>query len=412
MERRVVVTGIGAITPLGNDVKSFWNNIKEGRNGIDFIKGIDTSNLTVKIAGEVKDFDPVERVGKKESRRLDRFSQFALAAADEAVKSSKLDLDKIDKKRFGVIVGSGIGGLTTLEKDVRKVESGKSKRFSPFFIPMIIANLCSGNIAIKYRAKGLCQSVVTACATGADSIGQAYRAIKHGYVDVMIAGAAEAPITDCAIGGFDSLKALNTSNDPEKASRPFDKERSGFVMAEGAGILILETLESAEKRGAEILAEISGYGANCDAYHITAPEPNGDDAAECMKLAIDEAGINVQDISYINAHGTSTELNDSCETKAIKKCFGDYAYKVPVSSTKSMTGHLLGASSAIESIICIKAINDKFIPPTIHYENKDEELDLDYVPNVGREAEVNYAMSNAFGFGGHNTCLIFKKYSK
>lgn len=411
MERRVVVTGMGAVTPIGNNVETFWNNVKEGKCGIDFIKEIDTSDLRVKIAGEVKDFNAAEIIGKKESRRLDRYTQFAMAASEEAIKSSKIDLDKVDKNRFGVYVGSGIGGLGTLEKEISKTCGPEAKRVSPFFIPMSIINLCTGNIAIKYGAKGPCISTVTACASGNNNIGEAYRAIKHGYADIMLAGGSEAPITKVGIGGFDSLKTLNTSNDPNRASIPFDKERGGFVMGEGAGVLLLESLESAEARGAEILCEIAGYGSNCDAYHVTAPDPEGEGAAEAMKIAIEEGNIKKENVSYINAHGTSTELNDICETKAIKKVFGDLAYKIPVSSTKSMTGHLLGASGAIEAVICINAIKDSFIPATINLKNRDEELDLDYVPNKGRKAELEYVLSNSLGFGGHNAVLLFRKFS-
>ena len=411
MERRVVVTGMGSVTPIGNNVKTFWNNVKEGKCGIDFIKEIDTSDLRVKIAGEVKDFNSAEIIGKKESRRLDRYTQFAMAASEEAIKSSKIDLDKVDKNRFGVYVGSGIGGLGTLEKEISKTCGPEAKRVSPFFIPMSIINLCAGNIAIKYGAKGPCISTVTACASGNNNIGEAYRAIKHGYADIMLAGGSEAPITKVGIGGFDSLKTLNTSNDPNRASIPFDKERGGFVMGEGAGVLLLESLESAEARGAEILCEIAGYGSNCDAYHVTAPDPEGEGAAEAMKIAIEEGNIKKENVSYINAHGTSTELNDICETKAIKKVFGDLAYKIPVSSTKSMTGHLLGASGAIEAVICINAIKDSFIPATINLKNRDEELDLDYVPNKGRKAELEYVLSNSLGLGGHNAVLLFRKFS-
>ncbi len=412
MERRVVITGMGAITPVGNDVKSFWNNIKEGKCGIDYIKQIDTSDLRVKIAGEVKDFNPGEVLGKKESRRLDRFTQFALVAAEEAIKSSEIDLDKIDKNRFGVYVGAGIGGLSTIESEVKKLAGENKKRISPFFIPMCIINLCAGNIAIKYGAKGPCLSTVTACASGNNNIGEAYRAIKHGYADVMLAGGTEASITESGVGGFDSIKALNTSNDPNRASIPFDKDRGGFVMGEGSGILLLESLDSALERGAKILGEIVGYGSNCDAYHITAPEPEGLGAAAAIELALDEGKVNKEEIDYINAHGTSTELNDLGETLAIKKVFGEGAYNIPVSSTKSMTGHLLGASGAIEAVICVNAINDGFIPPTINYKNKDERLDLDYVPCKGRKKELNYVLSNSLGFGGHNAILLFKKFSE
>ena len=411
MERRVVMTGMGALTPIGNSVKEFWNNAKEGKNGIDYVTLVDKDEVSVKVVGEVKNFDAAEAVGKKESKRLDRFSQFALACADEAIKSSGLDLDNVDKNRIGVLVGSGIGGFSTIETEITKMATG-SKRVSPFFIPMAISNMAAGNISIKYGLKGPSTAVVTACATGTNGIGEAFRQIKHGYADIMLAGGVEAPITKIGIEGFNSLKALNTSNDPKIASIPFDSERSGFVMGEGAGILVLESLESAKKRNANILAEIVGYGSTCDAYHITSPDPDGEGASRAMTQAIEEAKINKEEVSYINAHGTSTKLNDKFETIAIKRTFGDYAYKIPVSSTKSMTGHLLGAAGAIEAIICIEALRDNFIPPTIGYKNKDEDCDLDYVPNVGRNHEVNYALTNSLGFGGHNATLLFKKWNE
>ncbi|MDY3207062.1 beta-ketoacyl-ACP synthase II [Clostridium baratii] len=411
MERRVVITGMGALTPIGNSVKEFWNNAKEGKNGIDYVTLVDKDEVSVKVVGEVKNFDAAEAVGKKESKRLDRFSQFALACADEAIKSSGLDLDNVDKNRIGVLVGSGIGGFSTIETEITKMATG-SKRVSPFFIPMAISNMAAGNISIKYGLKGPSTAVVTACATGTNGIGEAFRQIKHGYADIMLAGGVEAPITKIGIEGFNSLKALNTSNDPKIASIPFDSERSGFVMGEGAGILVLESLESAKKRNANILAEIVGYGSTCDAYHITSPDPDGEGASRAMTQAIEEAKINKEEVSYINAHGTSTKLNDKFETIAIKRTFGDYAYKIPVSSTKSMTGHLLGAAGAIEAIICIEALRDNFVPPTIGYRNKDEDCDLDYVPNVGRNHEVNYALTNSLGFGGHNATLLFKKWNE
>lgn len=412
MSRRVVITGMGAITPLGNDVESYWKGIKEGKLGIDFIKEIDTEHLEVKVAGEVKDFHPEELIGKKESRRLDRYAQFALVAADEAMKSSGLDLEKIDKKKFGVYVGAGIGGLITIEKEVIKMTTSKSKRVSPFFITMSIINLSAGNISIKYGAKGPSIAMVTACATGNNSIGEAYRLIKDGYADIMLAGSSEASITPVGLGGFTSMKALSSTTDPKKASIPFDKDRNGFVMGEGGAVLVLETEEAAVARGANILAEIVGYGTTSDAYHITSPHPEGEGAADSMLLAIEEAGIDKTEISYINAHGTSTPLNDRYETFAIKKALGDYAYKVPISSTKSMTGHLLGGAGSIEAVVCVKALIDGFIPATIGLENVDEELDLDYVPNVGREKELKYVLSNSLGFGGHNATLLFKKWEK
>mgnify|MGYP001077068969 CR=1 FL=1 len=409
MDRRVVITGMGAVTPIGNNVNEFWSNAKEGKLGIDFIKLLDNDLIDVKIAGEVKDFNPEPIISKKETKRLDRAEQFGLYAADEAIKNSGLDLEKEDLDKIGVIIGSGIGGLGTIEAEGTKLYTGASKRVSPFFIPMAISNLVAGNVAIKYGLRGTCTAVVTACATGTNSIGDAYRLIKHGYENVMLAGGAEAPITRIGVGGFNGMKALNTSNNPEKASIPFDKNRSGFVMGEGAGVVVLESLEHAQARGANIIAELVGYGTTCDAYHITSPAPDGSGAAKAMKQAIDEAGIKPEDVSYINAHGTSTALNDKFETAAIKTVFGDET-KVAISSTKSMTGHLLGAAGAIETIVCAKAVQEDFIPPTIGYETPDEELDLDYVPNKGREKELKYVLSNSLGFGGHNATLLFKKW--
>ncbi|MGL4107867.1 beta-ketoacyl-ACP synthase II [Clostridium sp. LP20] len=410
MDRRVVITGMGAITPIGNNVESFWSGIKDGKSGIDFLKNLNTEDLDVKVGAEVKEFNPGDFLGKKESRRLDRYSQFALVAAEEAMKSSGLDVEKIDTKRFGVYVGSGIGGFMTMESETSKYATGKSKRVSPFFVPMTIVNLGAGNIAIKYGARGPCTSIVTACATGNNNIGEAFRLIKHGYADTMLAGSAEAPINYMAVGGFSSMKALNTNNDIKRASIPFDKDRDGFVIGEGGAVLVLETAENAIARGANILAEIVGYGSTCDAYHITSPHPKGEGAADAMIQAIEEAGIERKDVSYINAHGTSTPLNDRYETYAIKKVFGEYAYKIPVSSIKSMTGHLLGGAGSIEAVACIKAIQDSFIPATIGLENPDEELDLDYVPKVGRKHELEYVLSNSLGFGGHNATLLLKKW--
>ncbi|MGL4774349.1 MAG: beta-ketoacyl-ACP synthase II [Clostridium sp.] len=411
MERRVVITGAGAVTPVGNNVEEFWNNIKEGKLGIDFIQGIDTENLQVKIAGEVKNFNAEDFVGKKEVKRLDRFTHFAVAATDEALKKSGLDLEKEDLKRIGVMIGSGIGGFNTIENESRKFFANGGKRISPFFITMAIINLGAGNVSIKYGFKGTCTSAVTACATGTNNIGDAFRHIKHGYADVMFAGGSEAPITQLGLAGFASLRALNTSNNPERASIPFDKERSGFVMGEGAGVLVLEELEHALNRGANILAEIVGYGSTCDAYHITSPHPEGDGACDAMLDALNEGNVKPGEVDYINAHGTSTPYNDKFETIAIKKAFGDDAYKLAVSSTKSMIGHLLGAAGAVEAIVCIKAIQEGFVPPTIGLKEKDEELDLDYVPNEGKNRKVDYAMTNSLGFGGHNATLLFKKYS-
>lgn len=412
MENRVVITGMGAVTPIGNNVNDFWNNTKKGVCGIDKITLFDTTDYKVKIAGEVKNFNVEDFIDKKEAKRLDRFTHFALVATEEAMKDANLDLndENIDRNRVGVIVGSGIGGYKTLENQFDVLLNKGPSRVSPFAIPAGIINLVAGNIAIKYGAKGICESVVTACATGISSIGDAYRNIKHGYSDIIISGGAEAAITRASIAGFTNLKALNTNNISNRASIPFDKERSGFVMGEGAGILILESLESAKKRGAKIYGEIIGYGATCDAYHITSPDPEGEGAMRALENAISEGNINKDEISYINAHGTSTPLNDKFETTAIKRCFGEKAYDIPVSSTKSMTGHLLGAAGAIESVICIKALEEGFIPPTIGYEVKDEDCDLDYVVNEGREANLKYVLNNALGFGGHNASLLFKKW--
>lgn len=410
MEKRVVITGMGAVTPIGNSVEDYWNGLANGVNGIDVITAFDVENSEVKLAAEVKDFDPKLYMDPKEARRMDRYCQLAMAGAKEAMESSGIDLEKIDHNRFGVIVGSGIGGLNTLEKEHVKLLEKGPKRVNPLLIPMIISNMAAGNIAIKYGAKGVCTNIVTACATGSQCIGDAYRSIKHGYSDLILAGGAESSITPLAIAGFANLTALSKSTDKDRASIPFDKERNGFVMGEGAGIVLLEELEHALKRGAKILAEVVGYGSTCDAYHMTSPAVDGEGAARSMQLSIEEAGIEASQVSYINAHGTSTPYNDKFETLAVKTVFGEAAYKIPISSTKSMTGHLLGASGAIETIACIKAITEDFIPPTIGYQVPDEDCDLDIVPNVGRKATVTYAMTNSFGFGGHNATLLLKKY--
>lgn len=410
MENRVVITGLGAVTPVGNDVATFWSNVKNGVCGVDELKAFDTTDFDVKIAAEVKDFKPEDYIDRKEARRLDRFCHFAFAATEEAIKDSKLDLEKVDKYKFGIIMGSGIGGFTTMESEFEKLFSKGPKRISPFFIPMSIINMAAGNLAIRYGAKGVSTSVVTACASGTNAIGEAFRLIKHGYSDIVIAGGTEAPITKAGVGGFANLKALNTTTDPKRASIPFDKERNGFVIGEGAGVLILESLDHALARGAKIYGEVVGYGATCDAHHMTMPHPEGEGAAQAMNDAIKEAKINADDVSYINAHGTSTEYNDKFETLAIKKVFGEDAYKIPVSSTKSMTGHLLGAAGAIESVVCVKALEEGYVPPTVGLTVKDEECDLDYVPNEGRKKELKYALSNSLGFGGHNASLLFKRW--
>lgn len=410
MGKRVVITGMGCVTPVGNDLNTFWENIKNGQCGIDEITRFDTENFEVKLAAEVKDFDPSLYMDKKEARRMDLYSQYAVAASKMAVDDAKLDIESIDKERFGVIVGSGIGGIGTIEKEHEKMLAKGPKRVSPLLIPMIIGNMAAGNIAIQFGAKGICSTVVTACATGSHAIGEAFNTIQRGRADVIIAGGAEASITPLSVAGFMTLQALSTARDKKRASIPFDAERNGFVMGEGAGILILESLDHAIKRGAKIYAEIVGYGATCDAYHITSPDPEGHGAARAMIEAMNEAGVKPEEVAYINAHGTSTPLNDKFETAAIKLAFGEAAKNVAISSTKSMTGHLLGAAGAIEGIVCIKAIEEGFIPPTIGYEKPDPECDLDYVPNAGRKQELNYALSNSLGFGGHNASLLFKKY--
>jgi 3-oxoacyl-[acyl-carrier-protein] synthase II len=403
-----VVTGLGAITPIGNNVTDFFDHVQEGACGIDFINSFDTEAYSVKLAAQVKDFDPKNYMEAKEARRMDRFSQLAVAAAKEAVADSGLTLDEIDKERLGVIVGSGIGAIDDIEKETNTLRDKGPKRVNPLFIPMTITNMAAGNIAIQFGARGICTNVVTACATGNNCIGEAFRSIKHGYSDIIIAGGSEGSITPLAIAGFQSLTALSTSKDPARASIPFDKERDGFVMGEGAGILILEDYEHAKARGARIYAEIVGYGSTCDAYHITSPSPDGEGGARAMKLAMEEAGITPKEVSYINAHGTSTPPNDRTETVSIKLALGEEAYRVPVSSSKSMFGHLLGAAGAVEAIVCVKAIENDFIPATIGLKTPDEECDLDYVPGVGRKAKLSYVMSNSLGFGGHNATLIFK----
>lgn len=410
MKRRVVITGLGAVSPVGNTVDETWNGIKEGKNGIDYITSFDTSRNKVKIAGEVKNLDLDQYITPKERRRLDRFVQLSLVAAEQAYKDADLGNADIDEDRFGVYVASGVGGLATHENEIPKSLDKGPDRVSPFYIPMAIINLAAGNIAIKYNAKNLCSSVVTACAAATNSIGEAFKHIRDGYSEIMMAGGTEAGVTAIGIGGFTTMKALSTSTDVNRASIPFDKERSGFVMGEGAGMLILEEYEHAKNRGAKIYGELVGYGATCDAYHITSPATDGSGASKCMAMAVRDAGLNVEDIDYINAHGTSTPLNDKFETMGIKTCFGEHAYKLAVSSTKSMTGHLLGASGAVEAVIVVKALQEGFIPPTINYQVKDEDCDLDYVPNVGRKQDIKYALSNSFGFGGHNATLCFKKF--
>ncbi len=407
---RVVITGLGAVTPLGNDVESYWNGLKEGRNGIDNITKFDTTEYKTKLAAEVKNFTTDGYIDPKEAKRLDLFSQYAIVASKQAVADSGINLDEIDRTRFGVYVGSGIGGMNTWEEESNKMFENGNKKVSLFFIPMTIGNMAAGNVAIEVGAKGPCLCIVTACATGTQSIGEAFRNIKHGVADLMLAGGTEASITPLGIAGFENLRTLCTSADKNRASMPFDAERSGFVMGEGSGVVLLESLEHAKARGAKIYAEIVGYGSTCDAYHMTAPSPDGEGGARAMEQAINEAGIKKEEIAYINAHGTSTPTNDKTETASLKKLFGDYAYKIPVSSTKSMTGHLLGAAGGIEAIATIKAVQEDFMPPTIGYKVKDEECDLDYIPNVGRDADIKYALSNSLGFGGHNGTILIKKW--
>ena len=410
MKRRVVITGLGAITPIGNNIDSFWEGIKLGKNGIDEISLFNAENLKVKMAAEVKDFDPSNFIDKKEAKRMDRYTQFAVIAAEESIKDSNLDFNTLNRERIGVMFGSGIGGLCTIENQIRTLVAKGPNRVSPLTIPMAISNIASGTIAIKYGILGSTLSLTSACATSTHCIGEAYRSIKDGYLDIVVAGGAEASICEFGIAGFQSLTALSRSEDRNRASIPFDKERNGFVMGEGAGSLILEDLDSALKRGAKIYAEIVGYGSSCDAYHITSPCLDGDGAYRAMRDALVDADVSTDKISYINAHGTSTEINDKVETLAIKKALCDNYMNAYVSSTKSMTGHLLGAAGAIEAIVSIKSLQDNFVPATINYVNEDEDCDLNLVVNEGKEANVEYTMSNSLGFGGHNGTLIFKKW--
>lgn len=409
-KRRVVVTGIGAVTPLGNDANTTWENIINSQSGIDYITKVDKDQFPAKVAGEIKDFDPTQFIDRKEVKRMDLFTQYAVAAALMAVEDAKLIIDNSNAERVGVWIGSGIGGMHVYEEQVRRFIDKGYRRVSPFFVPMLIPDMAAGQVSILLGAKGINSCTVTACASGANSIGDAFKAIQRGDVDYMITGGTESPINNIAFAGFSAMKALSFNEDPKTASRPFDLNRDGFVMGEGAGIIVLETLESALERGAKIYAEIVGYGATGDAYHITAPAENGEGAARAMQKALDDAGLKPEAITYINAHGTSTELNDKYETAAIKRVFGDHAYQLAVSSTKSMTGHLLGAAGGVEAVISVKAIDDGVIPATINYETPDPECDLDYVPNESRKVDVQTVMSNSFGFGGHNACLIFKKY--
>ncbi len=410
MRRRVVITGLGAISPIGNNVHDMWENAKKGVNGIDYIKRFDTSELEVKVAGEIKDFDFESFFGRKQLKRTDRFVQLSLIATKEAVLDSKLDFEKEDTDHIGVYYGSGIGGLETIATQEDKARKRGYNRISPYFIPSTIINIASGNIAIEYGIHGMATSTVTACASATNSIGDAFRAIRDGYLDVIVTGGGEASVIPLGVGGFTVMQALSKTNDPNNASMPFDLNRSGFVMGEGAGTIILEEYERAIARKAKIYGEIIGYGATCDASHITSPDPEANGARKCMEMALRDANILPSDVDYINAHGTSTPLNDKAETLAIKKAFGKHIKDISISSTKSMTGHLLGASGAIEAIFSIMAIKDGFIPPTINYKTFDPECDLDYTVNVGKEKNIEIAISNSLGFGGHNATIAFKKF--
>ncbi|MCM3761381.1 beta-ketoacyl-ACP synthase II [Alkalihalobacillus oceani] len=411
MKKRVVVTGIGAVSPLGHDAAATWEQIKNGQSGIAPITRIDTEKFQVKVAGEVKDFQPEQFIDSKEARRMGRFTQFAIAASKMALEDARIQVgENVSPERTGVWIGSGIGGLDAFEEQHKRYLSKGPKRVSPFIIPMLIPDMASGRVSIEVGAKGINNCSVTACASGANSIGDAYRAIQNGEADVMITGGTEAAITEMTIAGFSNMTALSTNPDPEQASRPFDKERDGFVIAEGAGVLILEELEHAKARGAAIYAELAGYGATGDAYHITTPAPAGEGGQRAMRKALDDAGLRAEEVQYINAHGTSTYYNDLYETMAIKEVFQDHAYKLAVSSTKSMTGHLLGAAGALEAIFTVLTIRDGIVPPTIHYQTPDPELDLNYVPNEAINQSVAVAISNSFGFGGHNVTLLFKQF--
>lgn len=412
MSRRVVITGLGVVSSLGMSVDEFWNNIINGKSGISRIEKFDTGEFSSKIGAEIKEFNPEKYISPREAKHLAMFTQYAIFAAMSALEESGLEINEENAERIGVLIGSGIGGIEVFEEQIEKLIKKGPKRISPFFIPMMISNMASGHVSIYTGAKGPNSNAVTACASGTTAIGEAVEIIKRGDADVMIAGGTEASITPSSVAGFSNMKALSFRNDePEKASRPFDADRDGFVIGEGSGVLILEELESACKRGAKIYAEVLGYGTSGDAHHITQPDPGGAGAARAMAMAIGKAGINYDEMDYINAHGTSTPLNDKYETIGIKKVFKDHAYKMMISSTKSMTGHLLGAAGGIEAIICAKTLKEGIIPPTINYETPDPECDLDYVPNTAREYKnIRYLMSNSFGFGGQNACLVMGKY--
>ncbi|RMF58398.1 MAG: beta-ketoacyl-[acyl-carrier-protein] synthase II [Calditrichaeota bacterium] len=411
MGRRVVITGMGAITAIGNTAKDFWTALLEGKNGVNTITRFDPSPFSTRFAAEVKNFDPSNLIDVREQNRMDRYTQFAIVAANEALTDSGLDLEKEDLDRIGVLVGSGIGGIESFETEHQKFLERGPRRISPYFVPQMISDIAAGHISIRWGLKGPNYSVVSACATANHAIGDAMRLIKYGDADVMITGGSEAAITPMGLGGFCSMKALSTRNDdPTHASRPFDKERDGFVMGEGAGIVVLEELEHAKKRGAKIYGEIRGIGFTADAYHITAPVPGGEGAVRAMRLCLKDSGLNPEDVDYINAHGTSTPYNDASETAAIKTLFGDHAYRLNVSSTKSMVGHLLGAAGAVELIASVLAVKNNIVPPTINYEVPDPECDLNYTPNKPQERTVNAAISNTFGFGGHNACILVSKF--
>lgn len=410
-KRRVVITGIGVITPLGSEKEKFWGNLTAGKSGTDYITHFDTKDFPSKIGAEVRDFNPLDFISPKEARRMDKFIQFAVAGAKLAVADANLNLDKIDRNRAGVLVGSGIGGIETIEREHRTLINKGPSRISPFLIPMLIVNMAPGQISITLGLKGPNSCVATACSSGTHAVGDAFKIIQRGDAEIMLSGGTETALTPLGFGGFCSMRALSTRNDqPEKASRPFDKLRDGFIMGEGAGIVILESLEHAQKRGAHIYSEIRGYGLTGDAYHMTAPAPGGEGAVRCMRMALKDADVSLEDVDYINAHGTSTPLNDKYETMAIKTVFGKSAHKIAVSSTKSMTGHLLGAAGGVETAVCALILERDIIPPTINYEHPDPDCDLDYVPNQARKAEVKVALSNSLGFGGHNATLVFKKF--
>lgn len=410
MKRRVVITGLGAITPIGLSVNDFWNSCKEGVCGIEPISYFDTSDHKAKLAAELKGFDAKDFMDAKQAKRMEAFSQYAVAAAKEALEDSKIDMEKEDSFRVGVSVGSGIGSLQAMEREhARLLDKGPS-RVAPLLVPLMISNMAAGNVGIQFGLRGKNINIVTACATGTHSIGEAFRSIVYGEAEVMLAGGSEASISPIGVAGFSALTALNTTEDKTRASIPFDKDRAGFVMGEGAGVLVLEELEHAKKRGAKIYAEIVGYGATCDAFHITSPAEDGSGAAKAMEYALNDAGLAPEDVDYVNAHGTSTYYNDLFETKAIKLAFGEHAYKLKINSTKSMIGHLLGAAGGVEAVVCVKSIEDSFVHKTVGLENSDEDCDLDYCKGSGTDMPVNVAISNSLGFGGHNATIVFKKY--